>query len=193
MQDSDFEQSLRFNAALHYADTPQSARIYNDLLPRWARLFAQKQRQYRKVRPLGARGTFPTLNRKMGILEDRIWEGNSQGDSEESTERVIMDLIGDLFIMWCLLEYHEDPDTTSGEAPDWHEEIVRQAGQDAWRQSRICPDPTLHQIPTDGGWAYLPKEVQEGLRRIAKGQPITHEIREGVHEFLVDENTGKYR
>lgn len=82
--------------------TEQAKRIIEQHLPKWKHLFLEKNQKYRRVRSLGARGVFPDVNRKVGILEDRIWNDNMT--TGESTEEVIFDLIGHLFLM---LDMHE--------------------------------------------------------------------------------------
>ena len=86
--------------------TPEADLIVNHLLAQWLDLFLEKNSKYKAVRQLGARGVFPDVNRKVGILEARVWNGENVPG--ESTERVIMDLIGHLFLMWANLERGDD-------------------------------------------------------------------------------------
>jgi hypothetical protein len=67
--------------------------------------FIKKNRKYRKVtNNLGARGVYPDINRKTGILEARVWDGDGEpDDGAESTVEVIDDLIGHLLIMRDML------------------------------------------------------------------------------------------
>jgi hypothetical protein len=78
--------------------TDEAEMIMFSILPEWSELFLQNNWKYRHARDLGARGVFPDVNRKVGILEARVWEGVNDGVGE-STDEVIMDLIGHLFLM----------------------------------------------------------------------------------------------
>lgn len=72
--------------------------ILGGLVPEWATLFVAKNRKYQRVdRSLGARGVFPDVYRKVGVLRDRVWDGND--GPGEPTEEVILDTIGHLFLM----------------------------------------------------------------------------------------------
>lgn len=91
----------------HGYQTDQAEVICEDLVPAWRALFLQKNAKYRAVgNNLGARGVFPDINRKVGILKDRVWDGNET--EGESTEEVINDLIGHLFLMQYMLLQEEE-------------------------------------------------------------------------------------
>ena len=83
--------------------TKESEAIFEHHLAEWARLFLMKNINYRAVRHLGSRGVFPEINRKVGVLEDRVWNGNQTLFGEPTTE-VIYDAIGHLFMMAAFLE-----------------------------------------------------------------------------------------
>lgn len=83
--------------------TEQAMDILSRLLPEWRDLFLAKNAKYKAVgNDLGARGVFPDINRKTGILKDRIWDGNSSPG--ESSREVILDLIGHLFLMLHMMD-----------------------------------------------------------------------------------------
>ena len=83
--------------------TEQARDICERLLPEWKDLFLQKNRKYRKVtNDLGPRGVFPDINRKHGIIRDRIWDGSESVG--ESTREVILDQIGHLFLMLHMID-----------------------------------------------------------------------------------------
>lgn len=91
--------------------TDEALTVMNSLVPRFAKLFIQKNRKYAAVRgnDLGSKGFIPDINRKMGILRDRIWDGNPVVG--ESNAEVIQDLIGHLFLLWVQLEVeYDDPE-----------------------------------------------------------------------------------
>lgn len=83
--------------------TDQAMDIVSRLAPEFLDLFLRKNRKYRKVgNDLGERGVFPDINRKVGIIRDRIWDdGEEEG---EPTREVIMDLIGHLFLMLHMID-----------------------------------------------------------------------------------------
>ena len=84
--------------------TAMARRICTVWVPEWMKTFIAKNRKYRKVdNHLGARGVFPDVNRKVGILEARVWDGDEPSDGAESTVEVIDDLIGHLFLMRDML------------------------------------------------------------------------------------------
>lgn len=91
--------------------TAQAEYIMMNLVPEWERMFLKKNAKYRAVgNDLGARGVFPDINRKVGILKDRLWDGNGErtGDEDDDTRRVIYDLIGHLFLMQCMMDSEEN-------------------------------------------------------------------------------------
>ncbi len=77
------------------------AKFVLDKIGDFLTLFLEKNEKYAKVQgagfPLGIKGVFPDVNRKTGILYDRLWLGNESPG--EKTDEVIMDLIGHLFLM----------------------------------------------------------------------------------------------
>jgi hypothetical protein len=86
--------------------TSMARRIVTDQLPAIISQFVAKNRKYRKVKDhLGARGVFPDVNRKVGIIEARVWDGDGEPDEGEGegTIEVIDDLIGHLLIMRDML------------------------------------------------------------------------------------------
>jgi len=83
-------------------DLPQAAAILTELFPEWWELFLVNNRKYRDVPQLGPKGVFPDINRKVGALRARLWDGDETPDGAESTERIISDLIGHLFLAWLL-------------------------------------------------------------------------------------------
>lgn len=86
--------------------TEQAYDICERLIPEWKALFIQKNAKYRAVgTSLGARGVFPDINRKTGVLKDRIWDGGEV--IGEPTREVIMDLVGHLFLMLQMLDAEE--------------------------------------------------------------------------------------
>src|SRR5690348_7755251 len=77
--------------------TAMARRICTIYVAEWMKNFIAKNRKYRKVTSsLGARGVYPDINRKVGILEARVWDGDEPTDGAESTVEVIDDLIGHL-------------------------------------------------------------------------------------------------
>lgn len=91
---------------------PQARYIFTNLVPEWAEQFAVGNAKYQDVdQSLGVKGVFPDINRKVGILKSRIWEGKPTVG--ESTREVINDLIGHLFLMQYLLD-----EQGAGEAHD---------------------------------------------------------------------------
>jgi len=81
--------------------------VVNVLVPQWVDLFREKNRKYAKVdQSLGARGVFPDINRKVGVLRQRVWEGEETPG--EPTKEVIFDLIGHLFLMAAIMEGDDD-------------------------------------------------------------------------------------
>lgn len=86
------------------ATTDEARLILTELLPEFLALFLKKNAKYREVQGgyvLGPKGVFPDINRKVGILKARIWDGD--GEIDEDTEGVLSDCIGHLFLMWALL------------------------------------------------------------------------------------------
>jgi hypothetical protein len=92
--------TITVNADAMVTDTARA--IINVHIPDILRMFLAKNRKYRRVgNSLGARGVFPDVHRKVGILKDRIWD---QSDVYgEPTVEVIDDLIGHLLLMRYML------------------------------------------------------------------------------------------
>jgi hypothetical protein len=100
---------LRVTAEDNTWPTKEAEAIFEHHLAEWARLFLMKNLNYRAVRHLGSRGVFPDINRKVGVLEDRVWNGNMHPLGEPTTE-VIYDAIGHLFMMAAFLEEEDNND-----------------------------------------------------------------------------------
>lgn len=87
--------------------TDQARDIFQRLLPEWSDLFLLKNSKYKNVdNALGAAGVFPDLYRKMGVLKTRLWEGQEvKGiDEDDDTRRVVLDMIGHLFLMLHMMD-----------------------------------------------------------------------------------------
>lgn len=82
--------------------TAEAQAIVSHYVPEWLKKFLQKNRKYKAVgNSLGAKGIFPDINRKVGILKSRLWDGEPVVG--EPTDEVIQDLIGHLFLMLAYL------------------------------------------------------------------------------------------
>lgn len=82
------------------AHTPEAEMIINVLVEEFLKLFLNKNLKYQAVQngyDLGDKGIIPDLNRKLGILVDRLW--NDSLTVGEDTDEVINDMIGHLFLM----------------------------------------------------------------------------------------------
>ena len=89
--------------------TSMAERLVGGVLQEWLDLFLQKNRKYRTVGDgLGAKGVFPDIWRKVGVLKARVWEGDDAGSGEPTTE-IIDDLIGHLFLMRDMLVHDDMP------------------------------------------------------------------------------------
>lgn len=78
--------------------TDQAQQIITTHLPYFVEEFLRKNRKYKAVdNSLGEKGVFPDVYRKVGILKSRVWDGDES--IGESTDEVIRDLIGHLFLM----------------------------------------------------------------------------------------------
>lgn len=78
----------------------EDARVVLEYLPDLLTLFLQKNRKYAEVErgyDLGDKGIIPDLNRKLGIIKARLWDGAEEVG--ESTDEVIDDMIGHLLLM----------------------------------------------------------------------------------------------
>lgn len=78
----------------------EDAKYILKIMPDILTQFLEKNAKYATVEDgydLGDQGIIPDLNRKLGILVDRIWHGRREVG--ESTDEVIGDLIGHLFLM----------------------------------------------------------------------------------------------
>lgn len=88
--------------------TEQARDIFERLLPEWMALFLLKNDGYKKVdNRLGAKGVYPEVNRKVGRLERDLWDGEPVLEEMEPTRRVILDLVGHLFLMLHMLDASE--------------------------------------------------------------------------------------
>lgn len=80
--------------------------IFNSILPELLVTFLEKNQKYKEVEDgydLGAKGIVPDLNRKLGIIKSRIWDGaESIG---ETTDEVAMDMIGHLLLFLAKRRY----------------------------------------------------------------------------------------
>lgn len=86
--------------------TEQASDIVNRIAPHFFELFLEKNAKYAKVgNSLGSKGVFPDVNRKVGILKDRLWDGNESPG--EPTREVMLDLIGHLFLMIHMMDAEE--------------------------------------------------------------------------------------
>jgi hypothetical protein len=89
--------------------TPEAEYIVEHLVREWLDSFLAKNRKYKDVdQSLGARGVFPDVNRKVGILKSRVWNDERHAPAEESTDEVIMDLIGHLFLMLAMRNMNKE-------------------------------------------------------------------------------------
>lgn len=99
--------------------TPMAQRLMAWVLPNWLDLFLAKNRKYAEVdQSLGPAGVFPDINRKVGVLRRRIWDGRTSdvsAGSDESTVEIIDDLIGHLFLMRHLMVEQDALDGTARE------------------------------------------------------------------------------
>lgn len=83
--------------------TEQARDIMDRIVPEWAEEFLRKNRKYKAVtNDLGPRGVFPDVNRKVGILKSRMWDG--EPTVGEPTREVIMDLVGHLLLMVHMMD-----------------------------------------------------------------------------------------
>lgn len=93
--DFDFgEQGYEVEAAT------DDARFVLSVLPSIIEQFLEKNRKYASVQDgydLGAQGVIPDINRKVGILIDRIWR--EREEVGEGTDEVISDAIGHLLLL----------------------------------------------------------------------------------------------
>lgn len=82
--------------------TPEASIIVGELMSEFIELFLAKNAKYKSVQDgydLGDKGIIPDLNRKLGILKSRLWDG--EDTVGEDTDEVIQDMIGHLFLMWA--------------------------------------------------------------------------------------------
>lgn len=83
----------------HDAMTDDARRVLI-MLPDLLLLFLQKNEKYAEVErgyDLGDKGIIPDINRKLGILKARLWDGAEEVG--EDTDEVIDDMIGHLLLM----------------------------------------------------------------------------------------------
>lgn len=125
--------------------TSMAERLVSGVLQEWLDLFLQKNRKYRAVGDgLGAKGVFPDVWRKVGVLKARLWEGDDAGSGEPTTE-VIDDLIGHLFLMRDMLAQPVEPPTFSPgrvmALDEYHGDEHIISGDPAYRRGMQMPRP----------------------------------------------------
>jgi hypothetical protein len=93
------------NITINYTNAgAQFRRIMHVHLPAWARVFEAKNAEYGdNAQELGVPGQFADIWRKISKLRTAMWEGHPERLTSESTEQVIMDLIGHLFLTLDML------------------------------------------------------------------------------------------
>lgn len=102
---------VRITVPVNAIQTKQAEDIVGRILPSFVLMFLEKNRKYRNVdNSLGSKGIVPDLNRKLGIIIDRVWDGNDSPG--ESTREVCMDMIGHLLLMIHMMD--DEKDTTAG-------------------------------------------------------------------------------
>ena len=87
----------------------EAEEIIVKLIPEFIELFLSKNEKYAKVQEgfdLGVQGEVPDINRKWGVLVDRIWCRNDSPG--EKSDEVMLDMIGHLFLM--LLKFRHEGD-----------------------------------------------------------------------------------
>lgn len=84
--------------------TDQARDIVSRLIPEWLNGFLDANARYRKVgNELGYKGILPDVNRKMGVLKARVWDGDKDS-GREPTRGIVLDLIGHLFLMLHMMD-----------------------------------------------------------------------------------------
>jgi hypothetical protein len=185
--------------ALTYHDLPpiltvEAHYIADDLLPEWLALFLKKNAKYRDVQHLGAKGTFPDVNRKVGAIKSVVWNGEPEADGAESTRQVIMDLIGHLFLMLALYDVEQGSNRNSAFPPVGADASTLRAylnnryGADVMGRVGTFLGHKHESGESNGkatdGWDDLPVEVQRALARIANNDDAAprdvHEVQSYV-------------
>lgn len=94
---------VRITVPVGAIQTDQAQDIKSRILPEFVLMFLEKNRKYARVgNELGSKGIIPDLNRKMGIIIDRVWDGHDSPG--EPTREVAMDLIGHLLLMIHMMD-----------------------------------------------------------------------------------------
>lgn len=104
-------QDNKYQAAytLPHPSTRDAWWIVTEAMPALLSKFLEKNRKYAEVEEgyaLGDKGIIPDLNRKLGILVDRIWLNNPSVG--EDTDEVIDDMIGHLLLLKAKRRPHAD-------------------------------------------------------------------------------------
>jgi len=152
----------------HYP-TDQAEDIIERLVPEWARLFLVKNNAYGRVdNHLGPAGVFPDINRKTGRLERDLWDKEPVAPGMESTRRVILDLIGHLFLALHMLDDEELAEmATKYSRGDVHDAVAEEIAL-----GETTPDDL--------------ESVMEALRRVLAGSPITPEQGASIKRFIAE-------
>jgi hypothetical protein len=176
--------------------TDQARGIVKRHLPAFLELFLAKNRKYRRVgNSLGARGVFPDVHRKVGILKDRIWD---QSDVYgEPTVEVIDDLIGHLLLMRYMLT---EPTEEGAEGPTRPESPAEASGVAEGGMSvpglvpELAPYPadpmpglSVHQMPHYPPGVRAPKRFSEAMAEATDDDPDEDQIKD---LFSADEGYG---
>ena len=101
------EHRITLNYAVPQPASEDARYILDKVLPEMLESFLTKNRKYVSVEEgydLGEAGIIPDLNRKLGILVDRLWYKNPSVG--EDTDEVITDLIGHLLLMQAKRRHH---------------------------------------------------------------------------------------
>lgn len=167
---------------LDYSGTKQSEDILGRLIPEWAALFAEKQRQYKDVdNSLGARGVFPDINRKVGSLKRYVWDGEEWEANRrvDNPREIILDLIGHLFLMLHMRDHELTPvgKALPGQTGSWLQE-----------ENTMAPDPENELIGYAGGEITTSDldNVMELLKRAVAGKTVTPEQSASIQRFLAE-------
>lgn len=94
--------------------TEQGRQIMEHVLPDVVNLFLRKNNGYggtESLPPLGLRGYFTDIYRKLPKLKRAVWDGGTVAANEfESTEEILMDLIGSCLLMLWQLKFGGEDD-----------------------------------------------------------------------------------
>jgi len=160
--------------AVHYENLPsivtqQAFDIVDRILPETLSLFLRKNRNYAEVdNSLGAKGIFPDINRKTGMLKRALWLDELMYD--ESTREIAMDLIGHLLLAIHML------DATAAATPTKWSSVASGTGKPTIAES----DGSAN----DGGWNALPDDIKLALTRMARGSMLSPALRGKVREYV---------